>query len=228
MEQNSISTLIPYIIIALIPGIINAVNACIKFEEKYLSYIFFKPLKTFPFWGWLLIQIYVPAQIYWWILILIFPEKPDINEKFILMVIIYGICFHPLLKYIEEQALISRNLSIILNWVDNLLEYYVQATQLEKTSTFWNDLEKEIEKIQDLSPALKYLKTYYFSQKFANINKEKYQYFKNKLEEIAQNNNTEELIATCLKGKIPRRDLPNVLKQFNVSDEFINKYFKQS
>ena len=114
------------------------------------------------------------------------------------------------------------------NWVDNLLEYYVQATQLEQTSTFWNELEKKMKKIQDLSPGLKYLKDYYFPQKFANINREKYQYFKNKLEEIAHNNNTRELIATCLKGKIPRRNLPNVLKQFNVSDEFINQYFPQS
>ena len=47
MEQNStgsILVLIPYLLIGIIAGIINAVNAWIKLEEKYLYYIFFQPL----------------------------------------------------------------------------------------------------------------------------------------------------------------------------------------
>ncbi|CCQ62941.1 hypothetical protein [Crocosphaera watsonii] len=237
MEQNStgsILVLIPYLLIGIIAGIINAVNAWIKLEEKYLYYIFFQPLTTFLFWGWLLIQIYVPAQIYWWILTGIFPKKPDINPIFIITVVIYGISFQSLLEYIEEQALAPRNLSIIVNWVDNLLEYYLKATQLAKASDFWKSLEEEMKEIkkENLLSGLEYLEDSYFDGKYNRLNKDQYQGFQNKLTEIKQENDislqSKKLVKTLLKGKIPRRHLPNVLRQFKLSPKFINKYFKQS
>lgn len=66
----------------------------------------------------------------------------------------------------------------------------------------------------------------FFYVKYNSINNEKYQYSKNKLEEIAQNNNIEKLIATCFKEIIPRQDLPKVLEQFKLPQDFINRYFK--
>lgn len=225
MEHNSLLTPIWYIILGISTGIINAINAWDKLEKKCRIYIFFQPFKTFIFWVWLFIQILVPAVIYWWIFIKTCPEKPNIDLSFILKVVIYGISFSSLLTNIETQALIPVNVSIIVNRVDRLLEKFLQKTQLTKTANFWDSLEKEMEKLQDLSPGIKYLKDYYFYVKYNKINREKYQYFKNKLEEIAQNNNVGELIATCLKEIIPRQDLPEVLKQFNVPDTFVNKYF---
>ncbi|EAZ90267.1 hypothetical protein [Crocosphaera chwakensis] len=225
-ESSTTLNLVPYIIIGFIPGIINGINAWITLEKKYFNYVFFKPLKSFLVWIWLLIQIYVPGQIYWWVITLIFPEKPDINVLFILMVVIYGICFPSLLDVIEQLAIIPRNVSIIINCVENLLEDYLTKRQTGKTSDFWSDLEEEIEKSSDLLGGIKHLKNHYFYVKYNRINEKKYQYFKKKLEKIAQNKNTEELISTCFKGIIPRQDLLGVLKKFKVSKNFIDRYFK--
>ncbi|MGK7880958.1 MAG: hypothetical protein AB4060_12785 [Crocosphaera sp.] len=228
MEENSILTLIPYLILALFPGIINAINAWEKLEKKFRIYIFFQPFKTFVFWVWLFIQILVPAVIYWWIFITTCPEKPNIDLYFVLKVVVYGISFSSLLTNIETQALIPVNVSIIINRVDRLLERVVQKKQLIKTANFWDSLEEEMKTSEDLLKGIKYLKDNYFKVKYNSTNHEKYQYFKTQLEEITKNKNTEELVSTCFKGIIPRQDLPEVLKKFKISDEFINKYFKQS
>ncbi|MDJ0508137.1 MAG: hypothetical protein QNJ64_02605 [Crocosphaera sp.] len=228
MEHNSLLTTIWYIALGIGTGIIHAINAREKLEKKFRIYIFFQPFKTFIFWVWLSIQILIPAVIYWWIFIKTCPEKPNIDCYFILKVIIYGISFSSLLTNIETQALIPVNVSIIVNRVDRLLEKFLQKKQLTKTANFWDSLEKEMKQLEDLSPGIKYLKDYYFYVKYNSINKEKYQYFKNKLEKIAQNKNVEELIAICLKEIIPRQDLPEVLQQFHLSETFINQYFPQS
>lgn len=232
MQENSIQTLIPYIILAFIPGIMNAINAWEKLEKKCRIYIFFKPFKTIIFWVWLFIQILVPAVIYWWIFIQTCTEKPNIDLDFILKVVVYGISFSSLLTNIETQALIPVNVSIIVDRVDSLLVRFLQKTQLTKTANFWKSLEEEITKTekQNLLSGLEYLEDSYFYVKYNNINKEKYQDFQNKLTEIKQQNDitlqSKELVSTCFKGIIPRRDLPDVLKQFNLSQNFINHYFK--
>ena len=90
---------------------------------------------------------------------------------------------------------------------------------------------KEIKK-ENLLSGLEYLEDYYFDGKYNRLNKDQYQGFQNKLTEIKQENDislqSKKLVKTLLKGKIPRRHLPNVLRQFKLSPKFINKYFKQS
>lgn len=234
MEETSTLTLIPYLILALIPGSINAINAWEKLEKKCRIYIFFQPFKTSIFGVWLFIQILIPGVIYWWIFITTCNEKPNIDLYFILKVIVYGICFSSLLTNIETQALIPVNVSIIVNRIDRLLEKSLEKTQLTKTANFWKSLEEKMTEIhkQNFLLGLEYLEDYYFYVKYNSIHQEKYQDFQNKLTEIKQENDiniqSKQLVKEIFKGKIPRQDLPEVLQQFNLPDEFINQYFPQS
>ncbi len=233
MEHNSLLTLIPYVILGIFPGVIHFYNAWQKFKQKCRYYIFFQPLKTFLFWVWLLIQILVPALIYWWIFITTCEQKPNINLNFVFKVVIYGICFSSLFTNIERMALIPVNLSIVVDWVDNLLKDDLLSQERVKTANFWSNLEKQMKNLEldNLSSGINYLKRHYFDQGFFNENLKEYQYFQNQLEEISQdlekNTQCEKLISICLKEVIPRQDLPDVLKQFNLPDEFINIYSNQ-
>ncbi len=233
-HSNHLLTMIFYIILGIITGIINAWNAWQKLKQKCRYYIFFQPLKTFLFWVWLLIQILVPALIYWWIFITTCVEKPNINLNFFFKVVIYGICFSSLFTNIEKMALIPVNLSILVDWIDNLLQDKLRSKGRVKTANFWSDLETELKQLdlEHLSSKINHLKKHYFSEEFFNGNVIEYQSFQNKLQEISDNKDKdtqcEKLISVCLKKMIPRQDLLEVLKQFKPSDEFMNKYYKQS
>lgn len=229
-HSNHLLTLIPYISLGIIPGIINAYNAWQKFKQKCRYYIFFQPLKTFLFWVWLLIQILVPALIYWWIFITTCVDKPNINLNFFFKVFIYGICFSSLFTNIEKMALIPVNLSILVDWINNLLEDDLRSKERVKTANFWSNLEKGLQKLKprDLSEGLDYLKNHYFVPPL--YEKEECTKLQNRLSEVLQERDRkskcERLVDKCFKGIIPRQDLPEVLEKFNFAPELINKCFK--
>ncbi|MDJ0579533.1 hypothetical protein [Crocosphaera sp.] len=227
-NSNHLSTLIPYIILGIFPGIINAYNAWQKFKKKSRLYIFFQPLRTFLFWVWLFIHILVPALIYWWLFITTCVEKPNIDLNFFFKVLIYGICFSSLFTNIEKMALIPVNLSILVDWINNLLEDNLRSKQRVKTANFWSGLQQELEKLKprNLSKGLDYLENYYFVPPL--YEKEECTKLQNRLSEIRQERDRKSkckrLVNQCFKGIIPRQDLPEILKEFKLSPEE-NKYF---
>lgn len=231
-NSNNLLNLIPYIILGIIPGIIHAYNAWLKFKQKCRFYIFFQTQKTKLFWVWLFVQIFIPALIYWWIFITNCVEKPNINPSFFFKVVIYGICFSSLFTNIEKMALIPVNLSILVDWINDLLEDDLRSKEGEKTAKFWSNLEKELKNLnpKDLLEGLDYLENHYFVP--TSYKKEECTELQNRLSEVQQEKDRKgkckKLVGKCFKGIISRQRLPGVLEEFNISDEFINKYFKQS
>ncbi len=228
--MDNISNLIPYITLATISGFINAFIAWQKLEKRCRYLLFYQPLKTFIFWVWLLIQILIPAVFFWFMVIEACAEKPSLNFQLITDVLVYGIFFQLFSDTTETLGITPVNIIIPLNWFDRFFYDKLKGKERAKISKFWNDLKQELKKLPDLSLGLDYLKDDYFDEIFFNQNVQEYQYFQNQLAAIKQQNDitlqSKELVSTCFKGIIPRQDLPEVLKQFNLPQNFIDEYFK--
>ena len=228
--MNNISNLTPYVISASISGCINALIAWHKLEKRCRYLLFYQPLKTFIFWIWLLMQILIPAVFFWFMVIKACPEKPHIDVGLITNVLVYGIFFQLFSDTTEKLGITPVNVIIPLTWFDSFFYQKLLSKERVRSSIFWNNLAQELTNITDLSPGINYLKREYFDEIFFNQNVQEYQYFQNKLAEISQENDInrkcEQLMSTCFKGIIPRQDLREVLKQFPLSDDFIDEYFK--
>ncbi|WP_107667845.1 hypothetical protein [Cyanothece sp. BG0011] len=59
--MDNLSNLVPYVILAIISGCINAFVAWQKLQKRCRYFLFYQPLKTVIFWIWLLMQIVIPA-----------------------------------------------------------------------------------------------------------------------------------------------------------------------
>lgn len=227
--MENVLNLIPYIILAIIPGLFNALVAWQELEKRYRHLIFYQPLKSRYSWIWLSIYILIPAIICWLIVINACAEKPNINWKLFLTILIYGICFPSLFDTIEKLALTFVNLSIVREWVDTFVENTILKQEHLKASIFWNALEQELKKSTNLSKSINYLKNYYFDKLFCTRNNLGYEDFQNKFEKILQQNDIDlqcqKLVTTCFKGIISRQDLPKILEQFNIPQSFIDRYF---
>lgn len=226
--MDNLSNLILYLILAFISGCINAFVAWRKFKKRCRYLLFYQPLKTIIFWIWLLIQILIPAVFFWFMVIEVCPEKPSLNLQLVTDVLVYGLFFQVFSDATETLGVTRVNVIIPLNWFDSFFYEELQAKERVKISIFWNHLRQELENSTDLSSGINYLKNDYFDKIFLGTEQE-YQYFQNQLTEIKQESNiklqSQALLSTCFKGIIPRQDLPEVLKQFNVAETFINQYF---
>ncbi|WP_107667846.1 hypothetical protein [Cyanothece sp. BG0011] len=156
-------------------------------------------------------------------------EKPSLNIQLITDVLVYGIFFQVFSDTTETLGITAVNVIIPLTWFDRFFYDEVKAKQRRQITDFWHDLRQELKQKTDLSSGINYLKDDYFDRLFLGTEQE-YQYFQNKLAEIKQesdiNLQSKELISTCFKGIIPRQDLPEILKKFNLSQNFIHHYFK--
>lgn len=227
--MDNLSNLILYIVLAFIAGCINAFVAWQKLKKRCRYFLFYKPFKTVIFWIWLLIQILIPAVFFWFMVIEVCPEKPSLDIQLMTDVLVYGIFFQVFSDTTETLGITAINVIIPLTWFDRLFYDEVKEKERRNISNFWHNLRQKLEQQTDLSSGINYLKDDYFDRIFLGTEQE-YQYFQNKLGEIKQENNiniqSKELVSTCFKGIIPRKDLPEVLRQFNLPDEFIDQYFK--
>jgi hypothetical protein len=227
--MDNLSNLVPYVILAIISGCINAFVAWQKLQKRCRYFLFYQPLKTVIFWIWLLMQIVIPAVFFWFMVIEVCSEKPSLNIQLITDVLVYGIFFQVFSDTTETLGITAVNVIIPLTWFDRFFYDEVKAKQRRQITDFWHDLRQELKQKTDLSSGINYLKDDYFDRLFLGTEQE-YQYFQNKLAEIKQesdiNLQSKELISTCFKGIIPRQDLPEILKKFNLSQNFIHHYFK--
>ncbi|ELS00851.1 hypothetical protein Xen7305DRAFT_00005520 [Xenococcus sp. PCC 7305] len=219
-----------YILIAIFPGIVNVIAAWQEFNKQSRFLPFFKPLKSSGFWLWLFLQFITPTLLFWWISD--FNSKPKIDIVLVFEAIVLGIGFVAILNASTEVGTLSFSLKPVYNFFVDIAYNLIAKEQTRHTAKFWNDVEIELnQSSNDLNSGFDYLKNYLRSdlslrRKLEELEKKLEQLNKtqNKAPRLEQVKDTISLI----EDNVRRGDLQEVLRNFNCSQQLIDKYFNES
>lgn len=216
-----------YILIAIVPGIVNIIAAWQKLNQQSRFLPFFKPHKSLGFWLWLFLQFLTPILLFWWISNLI--SKPKVDITLLFEAIGLGIGFVAILNASTEIGTLPFTLKPVYDFFVGIAYDLIATKQTRRTADFWNDVEIELNQSNiDLNLGFNYLKNYFSSdislrrkpeeleKKLEQLNKAQ-----NKTPRLEQVKDT----MTLIEENVRRNDLPEVLVKFNCSQQLIDKYF---
>jgi hypothetical protein len=95
-----IVTWLPWIAIALLPGLFNVIVAYKQLDERCRGLPFFEPWKSEGFWLWVFMQLITPGVAFWFIANLVAQPEPGFNLA--MWAIAFGLTFVSIFNaYIE-------------------------------------------------------------------------------------------------------------------------------
>ena len=216
-----------YIIIAILPGIVNIIAAWQELNQQCRFLPFFKPHKSLGFWIWLLLQFTAPILLFWWIGPL--NSKPTIDVKLIFEAVGLGIGFVAVLNASTEVGTLSFKLKPVYNFFVDIAYNLIADKQTRRTAKFWNDVEQELNQTgANLISGLNYLENYFTSDPSLRRKQQELQEKLNKLNQIRSTTPQSEQvkeIKNLIMMNVRRNDLPEVLINFSCSQQLIDQYF---
>ena len=230
MQKEVIKAIIewlPYIGIAIIPGIVNIIAAWQELDEQCRCLPFFKPHKSWGFWLWLLFQFTAPILLFLGINPL--KSKPAIDLTLIFKSIAIGISFLAVLNANTVMGNLSFGLKPVYDYFVHIAFDLITKEQNGRTTNFWHDVKEELNQSgANLIAGLNYLETYLeisLHRKPQELQKKL-----NKLEQARGKTSLAEQvkeIKSLIETNVRRNDLPDTLKNFGCSQELLNEYFNE-
>ena len=219
--------MVSYILIAIVPGIVNVIVAGQKFNQQCKFLPFFKPYKSWGFWIWLVLQFTIPILIFWVIESL--HSKPNIDFVLMSKAVGVGVGFVAIFNANVELGIFSLEIKSLYNLLVQIAYLSISNEQTRRTAAFWYELEQELNQSNaNLTTGLDYLENYFTSDLSLHQEKQEQQEKLNKLKQIRSTTPQSEQIKK-IKGlimmNVRRNDLPEVLTNFSCSQQLINKYF---
>ncbi|MGK7899346.1 MAG: hypothetical protein AB4372_38465 [Xenococcus sp. (in: cyanobacteria)] len=216
-----------YIIVAIIPGIVNIIFAGQELNQKCRFLPFFKPHKSLGFWIWLLLQFIAPILLFWWFASI--NSKPTIDLILISKAIGLGVGFVAIFNATVEVGNLSLEIKSFYNSLVDIAYRSIADKQTRRTAEFWDDVEQELSKSNiNLFSGLNYLEYYFSCDSFLHQNPQKLQEKIDKLNQIGNITQQAEQvkeITNLLMFNVRRNDLPKVLAKFSCSQQLIDTYF---
>lgn len=214
---------VPWLLVALIPGIINTFVAYGELAERCKIFPFFEPYKIPGVWLWVLIQITFPAGLFW--LIATLSDRPDIDSRLVLEAIVFGAGFTAVLN--ASITIRTRTYSIKPIYDRFIQIAYIlirNSEQGAKALEFWGDVEDALNTSPDFVDGLGYLEDYFTVEAAFVLPPDDYEA---RLSEVlAEPNKSQQ--AKLIKGllqKVRRERLFNTLTRFHVNEAILRKYF---
>ena len=216
-----------YILIAIIPGIVNIIVAGQELNQKCRFLPFFKPHKSWGFWIWLLLQFTAPILLFWWIASL--NSKPTIDLILISKAIGLGVGFVAIFNATVEVGNLSLEIKSLYSSLVDIAYRLIADKQTRRTAEFWDNVEQELNKSNiNLISGLNYLAYYFSCDSSLRQNQQKLQEKIDKLNQIkniTQQAEQVKEITNLIMFNVRRNDLPIVLSKFSCSQQLIDEYF---
>lgn len=222
---------LPVLLVALLSGGFNLIVAYAKFDRDIRS-PFFRPLRSIGFWLWLLLQLAIPAMIFWIIYGPTIKTIPAANPKdlpsheitidLITKAITLGIGFTAFVNSKIDLGFAGLSLHDLSSNLTKPIYQIIARKHNRTLAGFTTDLEDDLtQPTIDLSAGLKYLRNYFeydFALKWDPIEQRKI------LDRITNAGNDPKAI-TSLILEVRSRDCIDVLQRFNCSKNFLKSYF---
>ncbi len=223
--MKSLLDWLPYIGIAVIPGIVNLIAAWQKLTKKCQFLPFFKPQKSLGFWVWAAVQLIFPVLLFW----LVSPIKtqPNIELKLIFEALGLGIGFVAFLNASTEVGTLSLDIKPVYDFFIGIAYELIANNETRRTASFWDDVGRELNsKTADLKIGLKYLEDYFLCD--VSLSSSVKQEKQDQLKQVQNKRPKEEkvkAVKSLIMMNVRRKDLSDVLKKFQCSSELLNRYF---
>ena len=218
---------LPYIGIAILPGIVNIIAAWQELNKQCRFLPFFKPHRSLGFWIWLLLQFTAPILLFLGVNPL--KSKPPIDLKLVFEALGLGVGFVVVLNATTEVGSLSFKLKPVYNFFVDIAYNLIANKQTGRTAAFWNDLEKELNQPNtNLIAGLNYLENYFNSDPALQRKQQELQEKLNKLDQARRKTPKQEQvkeIKSLIMMNVRRNDLTEVLNNFNCRQELLNRYF---
>jgi hypothetical protein len=221
---------IPVLGVALLSGIFNLIVAYAKFDRDIRS-PFFTPLKSIGFWLWLVLQLSIPAIIFWVIYgptikAIPIPDSKTIAHEITLdlitKAITLGIGFTAFVNSKIDLGFAGLSLHDLSSNLTKPIYQIIARKQNRKLAGFTTDLELELTQPSiQLTPGLNYLRNYFqydFALKWNPIEQQAL------LDRITQAG-TDPKAITSLILEVRSRDSFETLKRFGCRDVFLQTHF---
>lgn len=216
---------LPWILVALIPGLLNLLVAFKQLADDCKFLPFFEPEKTPGVWIWAIAQLAFPSVLFW--LTDSFYLQPEINFSLIGRTIGFGLGFITIMNARTETGFFTLDIKTFYTRIVRLAYDLIAAQETARTAGFWVDVEQELlKKITDFTDGLNFLENYF--KRDVSLSPEQIEDRQRKLEEARiKPLKSEQVKAIVALMDVRRMDLPSLLHRFGFSDEFMKKYFKQ-
>jgi hypothetical protein len=214
---------LPWIVVSLIPGVLNAFIAYEELADRCRILPFFEPFRTPGVWLWVLIQVSFPAVLFW--LALGLTVRPEINAWLLIEAIAFGAGFTAILN--ASITIRARTYSIKPIYDRFVQIAYVvirNSKQGDRALEFWGEVEAALSQSADLAEGLQYLEDYFAVEASFALRPEDYTA---KLEEVRTTFDREvqaKLIKSLLQ-KVRRERLYGILRRFQITDGLLAKFF---
>ena len=221
---------LPILGVAILSGVFNLIVAYSKFDRDTRS-PFFTPLKSIGFWLWLLLQLCIPAIIFWVIYGPTIRAIPDpatktvsheITLDLITKSITLGIGFTAFVNSRIDLGFAGLSLHDFSSTLTRPVYAIIARKQVGKKASFITDLEFELAKPGiKLTDGLNYLRNYFqsdFALKWDPIEQQAM------LDRLSQAG-TDTKAITSLILEVRSRDIFATLKRFGCQDALLKIYF---
>ncbi|MBD2102232.1 hypothetical protein [Leptolyngbya sp. FACHB-261] len=223
--MNDLLSWLPWIGVALLPGVFNTLVAYRELSEKCKILAFFEPQKSFGFWLWLVAELLMPCLPFWFAFSL--SSKPTIDIYLIIEAVLFGFGFVALLNSRTKVGSLRTDIKPFYDYIVNIAYDLIAASQTRKAAEFWTDVEDELNASSDLNDGLDFLENYFVISdvSLTRERKESYQQQLDMIDNISsRTEQVKMIIATVLKD-VRRRDLPEVLRRMGCRRSFLQKYY---
>jgi hypothetical protein len=211
-----------HIAIALLAGLINLPITIKKLLNKCEALPFFKPLRTIAFLWWILVNLALPAIVFW--LFYSLSNKPAVDRDLVMKAITFGLIFTALANARVDTGFTGINIEKIYNYLTQFTYDRIAASQTRETAAFWTDFENDLNQYQpDVSEGLNYLENYFLGD--VSLDEAAKQEYQTRIDRARQISDRVEQIKSIRNLiVIRRRDLPEALKRFKCSSAFLDEY----
>jgi hypothetical protein len=214
----------PWFCVTAVPGILNILVAMDELFKECRRLPFFQPYLSPGFWLWAFLQFSIPAGLFW--LLFSLSSQPAIGWELLGQALSFGLAFVVVLNSRTDIAALP---TVDIKRLYNLLVKYarnqIADRQTGKTTAFWSDVEQALNKsATNFKDGFDYL-ALYFEVDLSLTAEEKQAYQQRVQEARALRDRTQQIKAIRNLLDVRRRDLPEALCRFGVSEDLIRRYF---
>jgi len=216
----------PWLLVTTVPGILNILVAIDELFKKCRRLPFFQPHLSPGFWLWAFLQFSIPAGLFW--LFFNLSARPSINLELLGKALTFGSGFVVLLNSRTDiSALPTVDIKKLYNLLIKFAKDQIADRQTGKTTAFWSDVESTLASSgSNFKDGFDYL-ALYFEVDVSLTDEEKQQYQKRIQEARAMADRNQQIKAIRNLLEVRRKDLPEALRRFRVSEALIRRYFPQ-
>ncbi len=211
-----------WIAVALISSALNLLVAYGHFHKRCRYLPFLNPWSTLGVWWWFIVQLALPGAAFWFLYSL--SSRPPINFDLVTKAITFGLVFTALAHAYVDTGFFGVNIKDFYTVLTEIAYKQIAASQTRNTAAFWTDFQQTLTKgNQDLFAGLDYLRNYF--SKDVSLDEQTKQSYISRINDVQElSSRAEQVIAITSLLDVRRKDLPEILRRFQISEALYRSY----